>query len=62
MAFPSKIEWWLVVRVVAVPAWTIVTRWSERSTPPAALWVTIAVIVIVGAALVHNIRHVGLQQ
>jgi hypothetical protein len=57
MSFPSKIDWWLVVLVVAVPAWRIVTQWSELGSPPAALWVTIAVIVIVGAALVP-VRYV----
>jgi hypothetical protein len=54
MAFRSKIDWWLVILVLAVPGWHIAADWAKRGIehPPVSLWVVLAVLGVVGITLV----------
>jgi hypothetical protein len=54
MAFRSKVDWWLVLLVLAVPGWQIAAEWTRRvgGYPPASFWVLIAVLALMGVTLV----------
>src|SRR5688500_19832473 len=54
MAFRSKVDWWLVLLVLAVPGWQIAADWARRrgGHPPASLWVMLALFALMGVALV----------
>lgn len=43
--FRSKIDWWLVLLVVAAPGWPIANDWISRGTaaPPPTFWFTLAI-------------------
>jgi membrane protein YdbS with pleckstrin-like domain len=54
MSFRSKVDWWLVLLVLALPGWRIATEWAQSGAlqPPNALWVALSVLAIVVIALI----------
>jgi hypothetical protein len=54
LAFRSKVDWWLVLLVLAVPGWQIAAEWARRGGgyPPASFWVLIALVALMAITLV----------
>jgi hypothetical protein len=59
MVYKSKIDWWLILIFLGIPAWNIAAEWMKRGTmhPPDSFWLIVAVQVLLVIALTP-IRYV----
>ena len=57
--FRSKVDWWFILILVAIPGSTIAYEWIKRGagTPPTAFWIALAVLGFIVVALIP-IRYV----